>query len=447
MLNNDYLGYFAADEEQPKENPSESIVNNELTVEHQESVSSTRDSQASDQGPANEQLSQDVQEKHACSGESVEDHNSSEPVPDDVSTTDSDQKNEEEQSDTPAGGELQELELFPEERPDEGQKKEKQEKFNNLTYVAYAGNTILVSKLINDVESASMEDIRKKLERHYPELSKQRTKMEYDKNKNLIVFDITIGRKGAILIEGIEGYFTSFTELLENVQPINYLAAKSGHFEIRKNGVGTFVSKCTDPVVNENMKKVMTGIKTPQDECQEEFRLELPSIPYEILQQIVSFFSDLAAGPDVEATSVIYWDTRKLRYFADIPPQLVGKSFVDVKYPSYFDAIKIMEIHSHNTMHTYFSRTDNEDEMEMMIYGVVGCLQRQSDEVEFNLKLRSSMQGRFFNLQPSYIIDHPIPEQYISNHLFPDSNRPLSTDYTKYPSEWATRVKINGGRK
>ncbi|MFB5268128.1 hypothetical protein ACE41H_15275 [Paenibacillus enshidis] len=427
MSNQDLFGYFSRKKEEPVGDQEKSPVSGSDS-EHQECTSPTHDdagvpSKMSGSVDVSLQIDPDQQ------GEAQsEDEQSSDP---------------EESS----GPEKLELDLFPDEKAAKGENKDKQVKFNHMTFAVYAGNTIPVSKLVPDVENCNMEDVRKKLEKHYPELSKQRTKMEYDQKKNLIIFTVTIGRKGAKAIEGIEGYFTSYTELLEDIQPINYLAAKNGHYEIRKNAIGTFVSECTNVVAKEKLVKLGDGLEPAQNECQEGFHLELPPIPYLILQQIVSFFSDLAAACDVEATSVIYWDTWHRRYFADIPPQLVGKTFVDVRYPSYFDAIKVLEIHSHNTMDTYFSSTDNRDELEMMVYGVIGCLQQQEDDVAFNLKLRASMQGRFFNLQPSYIFDHPIPDQNILNNMLPDSNRPLRTDYTHYPVEWVSRLKISGGGK
>lgn len=76
----------------------------------------------------------------------------------------------------------------------------------------------------------------------------------------------------------------------------------------------------------------------------------------------------------------VYWDKEQEMYILDFPKQIVTKIRIEKELnPAYggrnsLRYLKILEIHSHNTMGAYFSTTDDADEQQFGLYGVVGRL-------------------------------------------------------------------------
>ncbi|MFD2614617.1 hypothetical protein [Paenibacillus gansuensis] len=300
-------------------------------------------------------------------------------------------------------------------------KEEKKPEFNHATYIAYAGNSFLLSKFFeaDKLAELDLEAVRKRLERDFPELSKQRTKMEWDEKKNLIIPMVTGGKKGSFFSHGLKGFFFRSKDLFENKEPINILAARDGYYELRENAIGVFIAKA--PVVDE------------LEPCREGFKMSLPKIPGDLFAQLVTFFADYAARDDgeVEVMGVFYWDTENKRYVLDVPKQRVSKSRVIPTYtefPPHF--IRVAEIHSHNTMDAFFSPIDDEDEKATMLYGVVGKLRNGLQEITYKVRTRAGMAGRFIPLEPEFIIEGDF-------YSWP------SLVKAEYPDQWHDRVTIS----
>ncbi|QQZ64483.1 hypothetical protein JI735_34145 (plasmid) [Paenibacillus sonchi] len=268
-------------------------------------------------------------------------------------------------------------------------KGEKKPEINRGTFIAYAGKTISITKLFSDeaLPTLEMDTIRKRLEKYYPELSKQRTTMDWDDKKNLICPIVTKGKKGSFFSEGIKGFFFKSKDLFENMESINVLAAKDGYYEVRENPIGVFVTKVEEVEELEN--------------CCQGFKLALPKIPNQLFSQLITFFADYSTEFEVEVLGVFYWDSLKLEYVLDIPTQRVSKSRVFPQYKQFPAHIfKVAEVHSHNTMRAYFSDIDNEDEAGTMLYGVIGKIQK-AKEVTFEMVVRAGAARHFI---PSYPI-------------------------------------------
>jgi PRTRC genetic system protein A len=300
-----------------------------------------------------------------------------------------------------------------------GKKEEKKPVFNHATYIAYAGHGLSITKFFSEESLATLdlEAVRKRLEKDFPELSKQRTKMEYDEKKNIICPMVTGGKKGAYFSQGLKGFFFRSKDLFEKKEPINILAARDGYYEVRENTIGVFVSKV--PVVEE------------LEPCREGFKLSLPKIPETLFAQLVSFFADYAMN-EVEVMGVFYWDSENEIYVLDVPFQEVSKVKIDACYSQFPQhVIKVAEIHSHNTMKAYFSEVDNEDELGTMLYGVVGRLQKGIREITYDLRTRAGVAGRFIPLESNVIIEGDYPQHAVKS-LFP----------VEYPESWHDRVQI-----
>lgn len=307
-------------------------------------------------------------------------------------------------------------------------KEEKKPVFNNVTYICYAGLRFPITKFFDQdiLATLDLEKVRKRLEKDFSELSKQRTKMEWDETKNIICPMVTGGKKGASFSQGLKGFFFRSKDLFEKKEPINILAARDGYYEVRENVIGVFIAKA--PVVEE------------LESCHDGFKMKLPKIPEYLFAQLVSFFSDYAMY-EVEVMGVFYWDTEDERYFLDVPIQNVTKDSIDSHYsevPMHY--IKVAEIHSHNTMDAYFSSVDNEDELGTMLFGVVGRLQQGICHITYDICTRAGVSGRFIPIKPNVIIEGNYPEDKIK-----------VLDPISYPEGWKKRVHMklnqsnNGG--
>lgn len=327
-------------------------------------------------------------------------------------------------------------------------KAEVKPEFNHSTFICYAGINRPLTKYFTDDKLAlvSLEDVRKRLEKDHPELSKQRTKMDWDGKKNVIIPIVTGGKKGAVFFEESRAFFSSAEELFNNkeLHPINILAATDGFYEVRENPIGVFVTRtCPEKLqrwnVFDQFYEELSSVDQ-LDPCREGFKLNLPKVPNQLFEQLISFFMDYA-DHDVEVMGVFYWNMVKKQYFLDIPFQHVSKVSVDpcyTKLPSHF--IKIAEVHSHNTMKAYFSSIDDADELGTMLYGVIGKLRMASGTIRFDVQTRAGSAGNFIPLLPSAWVDCDYDNQEDSWNL---------VSYTPYPQKWKTRVSIHqaGGNK
>jgi len=311
--------------------------------------------------------------------------------------------------------------------------------FNTVTFICYAGITRPITKYFTEDQLAvlEMEDVRKRLEQDYPEMSKTRTKMEWDEKKGLIIPIITGGKKGAFLVNGTRGYFSSSKELHENMEPINIFATQDGFYEIRENPIGVFVAKADRQELEEWDSFDQFSAELPPNEhlesCREGFKLKLPKIPDELFTQLLSFFMDYAEH-EVEVMGVFYWDSIGKRYILDVPFQSVSKVSVDPCYsqfpPNY---IKVAEIHSHNTMKAFFSSIDNADELGTMLYAVIGRLKKGDSSIRFDIQTRAGVSGKFIPLAPTVWINGDYVSEDYSWNLTP---------FTPYPTKWQKRVTI-----
>ncbi|PQP80232.1 hypothetical protein C0Q44_27845 [Paenibacillus sp. PCH8] len=322
--------------------------------------------------------------------------------------------------------------------------KDKKPVFTNTTYICYAGTSKLLTKYfdIEKIGLLSLEDVRKQLEKDFPEMSKQRTFMSFDEKKNIIVPAITGGKKGALPVyfNDSRAYFYSASQLVEHKDKysICYLAAKNGYYEIRENGIGVFISKCNKEELEgwSNADEFFAQQPRAQelDSCRTGFKSKLPKIPESLVHQLISFFMDYSDN-DVEVMGVFYWDTKQGVYLLDVPNQSVSKTSIDQHYTSMpYWIIKVCEIHSHNKMEAYFSSVDNEDELGTHLYGVIGNLKHAKGLIRFDIQTRAGMAGKFISLLPSALLEGDYDNQEDSWNLIKK---------VQYPAAWHDRVLLD----
>jgi PRTRC genetic system protein A len=213
---------------------------------------------------------------------------------------------------------------------------------------------------------------------------------------------------------GIRKYYWRAKEFLSDnkKKPVSVIASRTGQlFEIRELFIGRLVHPAHD--IHE------------LDDIEAGFKLAIPKIPGQYLEQIISFFRDYCDKYETEVLMHIYMDTHTNRYILECPYQVVNKHLVN---NSNYDPLdpkrykKIMDLHSHNTMEAYFSPTDNADEVNPILFGVIGRLDREPTMV-----YRVGVNGYFIELP----VTHLFTEFDVNNHV-------------PYPDEWKNRVVIKG---
>lgn len=210
---------------------------------------------------------------------------------------------------------------------------------------------------------------------------------------------------------GIRKYYWKVKDFISDSKrkPISVIASRDGRlFEVRDLFIGRFAAPAHD--IHE------------LDEIKSGFEYKLDKIPGYYLEQIISFFRDYCEKYEAEVLIHIYMDTALNEYILECPEQFVNKSFVRGN-PNPLDPRrykKVLEIHSHNTMEAYFSPTDNFDEINPLIYGVVGRLDKSP-----TLLFRVGLNGYYQELP--------------ATHLFADFN---INNHIPYPKEWNDRVVV-----
>jgi len=200
---------------------------------------------------------------------------------------------------------------------------------------------------------------------------------------------ITAKKKG--VMSAYKGLYATVEEATKSGKVISFVPSEDGRvFEVRNSKMGTFIAP-TEKVTS--FKKVRAG-----------FIPALPKIPYKTLSEIIAFFkSYVDKDGAVEALAYIYWSFADSKYYVYVPKQVVGKARVDSTLPD-MDEDKfplVMEIHSHNTMPSFFSPTDDSDEKATRLYTVVGRM----DKVFPEIKTRISCGGKFVEIEPEEVFE------------------------------------------
>lgn len=217
-------------------------------------------------------------------------------------------------------------------------------------------------------EEISKRDLLRFLQKSYPEYSPERTEIQYDEAKKLIMPILKSGKRGAH-----DEY------LLE--ETTDYRHEKSFMMEL-------CVSK--NPALGEESY----------------FHWMLPKIPFEILHQILYFFWDVYTIYGTEAIVQIFWNRDTKQYSIYIPEQFVSTHEVNFTPRSGTEEVLVMEIHSHGCFRSFWSSTDDANELSHCLYGVVGEL------IEFDLFggsiiLRAGTGGYHIAIDPFEVFEYP----------------------------------------
>lgn len=186
-----------------------------------------------------------------------------------------------------------------------------------------------------------------------------------------------------------KGVFGTVEDAVRSGKAIAFVPSDDGYvYEVRHNRAGTFIAKTERADI---LPRVRAG-----------FIPAFPPVPYEMLKEIIAFFRKMLP---MEAAAVIYRSFADQKYYIYIPKQSVSTVGVDFTVPDMDSEnfLPFLEIHSHNTMKAFFSKTDDRDEKATGIYVVVGRL----DSLFPEIKARISVGGRFVEIDPAQIFAKP----------------------------------------
>ena len=243
---------------------------------------------------------------------------------------------------------------------------------------------------------------------------------------------ITAQSKG---IAGYKGVFATLAEADASDKLIRILPARDGHvYEIRSTEAGQFIARVENVP---ELSQVSAG-----------FLPALPPIPVSLFVQILSFFRYYARdGRQSEVMAYILWDKELCEYVVSIPMQKVGKAHISVVIPpdETIDPdryVYLADIHSHNSMPAFFSKTDDRDELATRVYIVVGRLDSPTPEI----CARISVGGRFVSISLGDVIDvqclsfQPCGQKGESDRAPSTFKLTGFPDHTEFPQEWLSMV-------
>lgn len=150
-----------------------------------------------------------------------------------------------------------------------------------------------------------------------------------------------------------------------SLPPLVRVLGDGGVYEARTTGAGTFIARMQ-----------------PQREVREGFYPSVPKAPASLLARLVGIFREM---PDREAVASVVYDRHEGRHrlvWNDQRDQRCGSVTYD-PIPETGRIVPYVEIHSHNAMGAFFSRTDDDFEVRTGIYGVVGRVDEERPEALF----------------------------------------------------------------
>jgi PRTRC genetic system protein A len=198
---------------------------------------------------------------------------------------------------------------------------------------------------------------------------------------------------------------------------VRYVMGHDGVYEVRHTDIGTFKIKA----------KTIKGAEL----ITEGVDLNLPRIPVRILQQAISFFKAvMATFNNAEAIIQIYWSRDRHDYYVYVPKQEVSQAqchYVNSMDDVQLNDLLVADIHSHNSMGAFFSGTDNADDQEPRISGVIGKL----DTVMPEMKFRISMGGSYCEIKPDVIFQDMYPQAEFPLEWIDHVQKPQPVNYSR----------------
>ncbi len=231
-----------------------------------------------------------------------------------------------------------------------------------------------------------------------------------------------------LLLDRFVRHFFGMPKENELIDGNNYIIARDGLYLVRKNQIGKFVTLLAPT----EMPVPLTSDKKPA----EGFHMSIGNkIPYEFLLKTVAFFKKVyKEKKGAEAVLQIFYNRTDEAYFFHIDDQGVsgGSAEMDRSVELERTHLLIADIHSHNSMGAFFSGTDNRDEKEARVYGVMGRLDQPWPEIKFRA---GDGTGGWMDMSPFQVFETPevgvveVPDEWMEKVHKPSKYRETSHYY------------------
>jgi PRTRC genetic system protein A len=197
---------------------------------------------------------------------------------------------------------------------------------------------------------------------------------------------------------------TSLEDAAKSDKQLKYVMGSDGVYVLRDTGVAVVTFKADSVPTTDTIKE---GIV-----------LKIPKIPYKLYLQTVAFFRQVMKDfSNAEAMVKIMWDEENKRHFIYVPKQTVGQASVEYHYDEELLAKYsiVADIHSHNTMGAHFSTTDDNDDKEPRISGVIGKLDEATPQYKFRVSL--GKKHKELSLEDVFDIEPAVkfPKEWLKN--------------------------------
>lgn len=196
----------------------------------------------------------------------------------------------------------------------------------------------------------------------------------------------------------------------ELTKSVTYVTAKNGLFKVTKTAVALFKEKLQDfdnPVVG--LPEMEVGVE-----------LAIPKIPMKHLIKALSYYRDINTQDGTEASTLFFWNTDNSplpnlpglssegKLVTYCPTQVNSSTLSDFTKDENVNWLRqnmalLLELHSHNSMNSFFSATDDANENMTQFYGVWGKVANAEPEFSFRYVVGDSK----VEVDPDLLIDWP----------------------------------------
>lgn len=197
----------------------------------------------------------------------------------------------------------------------------------------------------------------------YPEYSKERTKIEYDKSAKLLIPVLKGSKKGA-------------NTTLEIVT-----TRDEYHKRINSNSYDLFsyeaLDGCTYRVESSSVSLTAATYSSCVNAKYQEYQYRLPKFSGGVRYKLDALFRKVSEVYQSEVLMMLFYDESKQEYFFEMPEQKVRGDKIIAHYDELVATkyYPIADFHSHCYHAPMFSDIDNKDELGNRIYGVFGSYQ------------------------------------------------------------------------
>ncbi len=269
---------------------------------------------------------------------------------------------------------------------------------------------------------------------------KAQNKLQLPKRKNVSRKERTIAKLAVknLLLDRYVRHFFGMPAESELIDGNNYVIARDGLYLIRKNPIGKFTTLLAPteaPVPLTDDERLVEG-----------FHMSLENkIPYEFLLKTVAFFRKVyKEKKGAEAVLQIFYNQTDKEYFFHIDDQGVSRGGVTMDRNAKLEAehLLIADIHSHNSMAAFFSGTDNRDEKEARIYGVMGRFDHSWPEIKFRA---GDGTGGWLDMSAYQVFETPdvgtveVPDEWMAKIHKPSKYKEKSHYYQESGHKGETR--------